>query len=213
VPLFITFEGGEGSGKSSQSRILSRRLTGLAFSNILIHEPGGTPLGERIRHLLKGSSEFPISAATELLLFNASRSQLVKDVIRPSLEQGKYVICDRFTGSTLAYQSYGRGLDIGLVRELNQFATGGLEPDIVFLLDIPSKLGLSRKNSLTRDRFEKEDLPFHQKVRDGFLKLAAQNPARWVVIDGTLPKNRITGLIWDRVSSSFNQVGNIHEGS
>jgi dTMP kinase len=204
VSLFVTFEGGEGCGKSTQSRLLSRRLTQLALSHVLIHEPGGTPLGERIRRLLKGTSEVPISAEAELLLFNASRSQLVTDIIRPSLLQGKIVICDRFTDSTLAYQSYGRGLDINKVRELNQFATGQLKPEIVFLLDVPPELGLSRKKSVMHDRFEKEDLLFHQKVREGFLKLAAQDRSRWVVLNGTLPKSRIAGLIWARLSPYLN---------
>ena len=136
MSLFITFEGGEGCGKSLQSRVLYRKLTQLAIPAILVHEPGGTPAGEKIRFLLKQACETPISPLTELLLFNASRSQLVAEVIRPALKEGKVVLCDRFADSTIAYQSYGRGLDSGTVKEVNNIACQGLKPDLTFLLDV-----------------------------------------------------------------------------
>src|SRR5450756_1530387 len=143
MPLFITFEGGEGCGKSLQSKTLFRKLERLAIPSILIHEPGGTLLGERVRKLLKQASDISISPLTELLLFNASRSQLVGEVIQTSLKKGQTVICDRFTDSTVAYQHYGRGLDLQLVHEVNRIASQGCRPNVTFLLDAPPEIGLS----------------------------------------------------------------------
>jgi dTMP kinase len=200
MSLFITLEGGEGCGKSLQSRVLYRKLTQLAIPAILIHEPGGTPLGERVRSLLKQACEIPMSPLTELLLFNASRSQLVAEVIQPALKEGKVILCDRFADSTIAYQSYGRGLDLDTVKEVNHIACQGLKPDLTFLLDVVPELGLSRKMKGANDRFEKETLAFHQKVRVGFLKIASEDPQRWVVIDSALSRTKISGLIWERVS-------------
>jgi dTMP kinase len=196
---FITFEGGEGSGKSLHSRTLYRKLTELCIPAILIHEPGGTLLGEKVRQLLKKSWQIPLSPLAELMLFNASRSQLVKEVIQPNLKEGKLVICDRFTDSTIAYQSYGRGLDITLVNTINRMASQGLKPDLTFLLDIPPETGLSRKKSNGNDRFERETIAFHKKVRGGFLKLASEEPERWYVIDATLSRKEVGHLIWDKV--------------
>ncbi len=197
---FITFEGGEGSGKSSHARKLHRKLTELSISTILIREPGGTFLGDRIRHLLKKSREISISPLAELMLFNASRSQLVKDIILPGLKQGKIVICDRYSDSTIAYQSYGRGLDIAAVKSINQLASQGLTPNLTFLLDVPPEIGLSRKRASASDRFETEDLIFHRKVRQGFLKLASEEPLRWFVIDSTLPLYEVSRRIWEKVT-------------
>lgn len=199
MSLFITFEGGEGCGKSLQSRALYRKLTRLAIPAILIHEPGGTPLGERVRFLLKQNREIRISPLTELLLFNASRSQLVAEVIQPGLKEDKIVLCDRFADSTIAYQSYGRGLDLSVVKEVNRIACQGLKPDLTFLLDVTPELGLSRKTNGAGDRFEQEAVAFHQKVREGFLQLAAEEPQRWLVIDSTLSRAQISGIIWNRV--------------
>ena len=204
MPLFVTFEGGEGCGKSLQSRILVRRLNQMAVPSILIHEPGGTPLGEKVRYLLKQACEIPISPLTELMLFNASRSQLIQEIIRPNLDAGTNVICDRFSDSTIAYQSYGRGLDLDIVREINQIASQGLKPDLTFLLDVPPEIGLSRKKTGANDRFEQEALLFHRKVREGFLKMATEEPQRWVIIDSTLNKNHIADLIWERTKSRLN---------
>lgn len=200
MKLFITFEGGEGSGKSFHSRTLYRKLTSLRIPSILIHEPGGTPLGDRVRRLLKQSRGISISPLTELMLFNASRSQLVKDVILPNLLQGNVVVCDRFTDSTIAYQSYGRGLDLKTVAPINQIAAQGLKPDLTILLDVPPKIGLSRKQAGAGDRFEQEAVIFHQEVREGFLKMASEDSQRWHVIDATLPRKDVSRRIWDRVS-------------
>lgn len=197
---FITFEGGEGCGKSTQARLLHQHLEQISVPSVLVYEPGGTPLGERIRYLLKQSRDISITPLSELLLFNASRSQVVAGVIQPALDEGKTVICDRFADSTVAYQHYGRGLDLDLVKEINRIASQGCQPDITFLLDVPPEVGLSRKRANARDRFEKEDLDFHRKVRQGFLKLADEEPGRWIVIDSTLSKPVIAGLIREKVA-------------
>ena len=198
MSLFITFEGGEGSGKSTQAGVLYRRLSKLGVPAILTHEPGGTPLGRQLRRWLKGEGE--IDAQTELLLFNASRAHLVSEVIRPALEKGTVVICDRFADSTTVYQGYGRGLDFALVEAVNNIATQGLRPDLTVLMDVHVEQGLARKG--LRDRFEREEAAFHQRVRQGYLEMAKREPERWLVIDASLPRQEITRLIWERVSRS-----------
>jgi dTMP kinase len=199
MALFITFEGGEGSGKSTQIRTLYRRLEQLAIAAVLIREPGGTLLGDRIRYILKQACEVPISPLSELLLFNASRSQLVKEVIQPALNESKVVLCDRFTDSTIAYQSFGRGLELATVIEANTLATQAVRPDLTFLLDVPPDIGLKRKGQGLNDRFEQEAIDFHRKVREGFLKLAAEEPERWTVIDSTLSREQMASIIWEKV--------------
>lgn len=200
MALFITFEGGEGSGKSLQARLLYRRLDKLALPALLTHEPGVTALGKGIARWLKWAQGITISPVAELLLFNASRAQLVAEVIQPALKKGKVVICDRFADSTIVYQGYGRGLDFQLVRTVNDAAVRGARPDLTILLDIPVKEGLARKKDKKRDRFEQETLAFHQRVREGYLKLAAAEPERWLVIDAAKSKEKIAGEIWQRVS-------------
>ena len=197
--LFITFEGGEGCGKSTQSRLLLKKLEQRNIPVVLTHEPGGTALGNEVRKALKRRRGSFISPQAELFLFAASRVQLVAELIRPALEEGKVVICDRFTYSTLVYQGYGRGLDLTAIEMVNNMATGNLNPDLIILLDISPEQGLARKRSL-KDRFELEDLSFHRRVREGYLKMAAAEPDRWLVIDASLPKGKIAEIIWDRVS-------------
>ncbi len=199
MSLFITFEGGEGCGKSAQSRALYKKLMQLSIPVVLTHEPGGTPLGDEISRRLKWAKSPDISPMTELLLFNASRAQLVDGVIKPNLAKGEVVILDRYADSTTAYQGYGRGLDLEIVKKVNKAATQGVKPDLTVLLDMPSEEGLGRKKGERRDRFEKEILAFHQKVRQGYLKLAADEPQRWLVIDATQSKERIAQIIWERV--------------
>jgi dTMP kinase len=196
---FITFEGGEGCGKSTQSRLLRKELEQENIPVVLTHEPGGTALGNELRRTLKRKRDSSISPHAELFLLAASRAQLVAEVIRPALEEGKVVICDRFTHSTMVYQGYGRGLDFTAIKMVNNMATRNLDPDLIILLDISPKQGLARKQSL-KDRFELEDLSFHRRVRDGYLKMAAAEPDRWLVIDASLPKGRVAEIIWDRVS-------------
>ncbi len=200
MSLFITFEGGEGCGKSVQAGVLSRRLSKLAVPTLLTHEPGGTPFGKRIGRWLKWSEDTDISPLTELLLFNASRAQLVAEVFQPSLGKGKVIICDRYADSTIAYQGYGRGLDLEMVKAVNDTATQGLEPGLTVLLDMSVEEGLARKRDMKQDRFEQEALSFHQRVREGYLKLAANDPPRWLVIDATQSKRKIAEIIWQRVS-------------
>ena len=199
MSLFITFEGGEGCGKSTQSRLLLEQLHQQNIPVVLTREPGGTALGNEIRRVLKREQGIPISPQAELFLFAASRAQLVADLIRPALRAGKVVICDRFAHSTLVYQGYGRGLDLTTVEMVNNMATENLKPDLAILLNISPEQGLTRKRSL-RDRFELEDLSFHRRVREGYLKMAAAEPDRWLVIDAMLPKGEIAEIIWDKVS-------------
>ena len=200
MALFITFEGGEGCGKSVQARVLYRRLSQLVIPVVLTHEPGGTPLGKKLARWLKWTQETSISPLAELLLFNTSRTQLVDEVIRPNLEKGKVVICDRYADSTTAYQSYGRGLDLEMVKAINNAATQGIKPNLTVLLDIAAEAGLARKTKKRQDRFERENIAFHQRVRGGYLKLAANDPERWLVIDATQSKRKIAEVIWQRVS-------------
>lgn len=199
MSLFITFEGGEGSGKSAQAKELYRRLLKLAVPVLLTHEPGGTPLGNKLARWLKWAQGADISPLVELLLFNASRAQLVSEVIKPDLKSGKIVICDRYADSTTVYQGYGRGLDLEMVRATNNAATQGLKPDLTILLDISAEDGLARKRK-RQDRFEQEELAFHHRVREGYLKLAAAEPQRWLMVDASQPKGQITRIIWQRVS-------------
>ena len=200
MALFIVFEGGEGCGKSTQTRALYRRLSKDGFRAVLTREPGGTRLGERVRRYLKQTGETRISPLAELFLIATARAQLVSEIIRPELEKGKTVICDRFTPSTLAYQGYGRGLNTDALREVNDIATDGMSPDLIVLLDIPIEDGLGRKKSKERDRFESESLAFHARVRRGYLDMAKADPERWLVVDGRLPKKEIEKKIWGKVS-------------
>lgn len=200
MALFITFEGGEGSGKTFQARALCRRLAKLDIPVLLTHEPGGTLIGERLARWLKRAQNIGINPHTELLMFNASRSQLVADVIRPALNDGKVVICDRYTDSTIAYQSYGRALELSVVESINNLATQGLTPGLTVMLDLPVEEGLARKKDSRRDRFERENLAFHIRVREGYLRMAADEPQRWLVIDASQSKVKIKQIIWQRVS-------------
>jgi len=211
MALFITFEGGEGSGKTVQARALYRRLQKLAIPVLLVHEPGGTSLGRKIRRWLKWSEGTDISPISELLMFNASRAQLIKDVIQPNLATGNIIICDRYTDSTTAYQSYGRGLDLEIVNSINNSATQGLKPDMTVLLDIPVEEGLERKGIRGHDRFEQENIAFHQRVREGYHEMAASEPERWLVIDASQPRRKIAEIIWDSVSGLLSREGRLRE--
>jgi dTMP kinase len=165
----------------------------------LSHEPGGTSLGKQARRYLKQTRKSEISPLAELFLFAASRAQLVAEVIRPSLARGVMVICDRYTDSTMVYQGYGRGLDLDVIQAINTMVTQGLFPDLVILLDLPVEIGLARKRSARKDRFESEELAFHHRVREGYLKMAAADPQRWLVVDATLPKKKVAQVVWERV--------------
>lgn len=199
MPLFITFEGVEGCGKSTQSRLLYRQLEKLNVPALLIHEPGITALGKKITRLIKWSKDLNITPLAELMLFNASRAQLVNDVIKPALAVRKVVVCDRFADSTVAYQGYGRGLDLNAVASVNKAATQGLVPELTILLDMPVEKGLTRKEDEAADRFHAETLAFHRRVRNGYLKIAADEPERWLVIDAIKNKEEIAEIIWQKV--------------
>ena len=203
MALFITFEGGEGSGKSTQSIVLFEHLNADGKEAVLTHEPGGTGIGEKITHLLKWSEDGRISPLAEVLLFNASRTELVSRVIKPALVGGKIVVCDRYVDSTLVYQGYGRGLTASTVKAVNAIAIQGLMPDLTFLLDLPVDDGMWRKRGTKADRFEKESLDFHRRVRDGYLTLAATEPNRWVVLNASLSKDVIADIIWNKTLAAL----------
>jgi dTMP kinase len=184
---FITIEGPEGAGKTTQAELLGGHLAGLGRQVVLVREPGGTPLGEEIRAILLQHREGGIGPRTDALLFNAARRQLVTEVIRPGLDAGRTVLCARFADSTLAYQGYGAGIPLETLRALEHAATDGLTPDLTILLDLPVEAGLARKAPGDVTRFEAEfDLDFHRRVRDGFLALAAAEPGRFAVVDAGL---------------------------
>lgn len=198
--IFVTLEGGEHAGKSTQHEALLRLVRGAGREAVACREPGGTALGERLRAALFATTpgEPPPSPEAELLTFNAARAQLVREVIRPALDRGAVVICDRFADSTVAYQQYGRGLDAGLVAAAIRVATGGLTPDLTLLLDLdPAEA--ARRVSTETDYLEREALDFHRRVRRGFLELAAADPSRWLVLDATKPAMQITHAAWERL--------------
>ena len=180
--VFLTFEGGEGAGKTTQIARLTDALTKRGYTVTRTREPGGDPFGERVRALLLDRDAAPVSAA-ELLLFAAARAQNVQTVVRPALDAGNVVLCDRFTDSTLAYQGYGRGLPLDAIRAVNAVATSGLVPHRTFLLDLPPTVGLARQSPDAQDRLDRETLDFHERVRVGFLTLADAEPGRIVVLN------------------------------
>jgi dTMP kinase len=189
---FITFEGVDGSGKTTQLKAVESYLIARGRSCISTREPGGTSLGRLIRQALLEDGKQPVASPAELFLYLADRAQHVQEVILPALEQGKVVLCDRHTDSTLAYQGYGRGIELGMLRSLNDIANRGIRPDLTLLFDCPVEIGLSRtaqrrsqvgtKRS-REDRFEREKIEFHEKVRKGFLELARAEPQRFRIID------------------------------
>ena len=197
--LFVVFEGVEGSGKTTQSKALKRALSEAGYEVTLTVEPGGTPTGERVRRWVKSATD--ITPMAELFLFSAARAALVESVIAPALEQGKVVVCDRYVYSTVAYQGYGRGLDLDTIAFLNLTATGELSPRLVVLLDMPPGQISSRKASTDLDRIERESQSFHRRVRKGYLEQARRDPDRWLVLDATEAVADISHTVWERVTS------------
>jgi len=205
--LFITFEGIEGCGKSSQARRLADRLKQLGIPLLLTLEPGGTSIGTEIRRVLLDSRNHELSPLAELLLYEADRAQHVSEVIAPALEKGKWVLCDRFFDATTVYQGCGRGLDLRFVQELNGRASFGIRPDITFLIDCPVHVGikraLERNESLLedgQDRFERERFVFHEAVRRGYLALAIEESRRFVITDGTLTEKDVEEQIFKHIA-------------
>lgn len=196
---FIAFEGPEGSGKSTQLRRLAARLEALGDTPLVTKEPGGTAVGERVRDLVLDPA-LQMHAETELLLYAASRAELVASVLKPALAAGRVVLCDRFTGATVAYQGDGRGLSQDWIGTLNARVTGGLEPHLTLLFDLPPEVGLARVAGRgAKDRLEQADLAFHERVRRGFLRQAAQNPS-WRVLDASRPEEEVEGAVWRLVA-------------
>ncbi len=184
--MLITFEGIDGCGKSSQAKLLADRLREQGIECVLVREPGGTELSEQVRTiLLEAKHRSPISDSAELLLFAAARAQLVREVIEPALKRNAVVICDRFLDSTIAYQGYGRGLPLAYIRSVNDLATGGLIPDITFLIDVPLELAIHRRKDMGDDRMESESRLFFSHVVQGYMSMAQKHPDRIHVIDGT----------------------------
>ncbi len=198
--FFISFEGSEGSGKSTQIDLLATRLEHEGYDVVVTREPGGTEIGEEIRHLLKhAQSGQGMTPETELLLFAASRAQLVREVIVPALRAGKVILCDRFLDSTTVYQGVARQLSEDPVAIINRFAVGDILPALTVVLDVPAETGLARarrRPTELPDRLEQENIDFYQRVREGYLLLARAMPSRFLVIDGTQPSEKITDLIW-----------------
>ena len=191
---FITFEGVEGCGKSTQLKRLAGRLGAGA---VLTREPGGTPIGNGVRQVLLDPANSAMAPMTELLLYFADRAQNVAEVIRPALEQGRLVLCDRHVESSLAYQGYGRGLSLAAIGQLAALATGGLRPDLIVLLEVPVVLGLLRVGRRgSHDRLESEVVEFHERVSAGFAALRACEPGRWLTLDGTRPPEEVERELW-----------------
>ena len=183
----IVFEGVEGCGKTTQIQLCSQWLESLNISVVLTREPGGTELGKDLRRLLlEKSPNKPVGEVTELLLYAADRAQHIEEELKPNLATGKYILCDRYTDSTIAYQGYGRGLNMSIINQLNQISTGGLESDLTIWLDVDVEVGLSRKRGqATLDRIEQETIAFHRRVQQGYTELAGSYPSRIMRVDGT----------------------------
>ena len=208
-PYFITLEGIEGSGKTTQLANIIEYLDKRGLAAVSTREPGGTEIADKIRHILVESHGEPVDPVAELFLYNAARVQHLLHVIRPALAKGKIVVCDRFTDSTVAYQHYGRGLDLGMVTQVNAWATQGLTPDLTYYLDCEPKLGLNRsqarlhKDGSRESRFEAESLAFHTRVRTAFLDLARRQKNRFVVIDASLEPEQVRESILQDLAKRF----------
>jgi len=212
--FFITFEGTEGSGKSTQVSVLLDRLRAVGYRVRGLREPGGTPIGEEVRHILKHSNaNAAMTAEAELLLMNASRAQLVREVIRPALANGEIVVCDRFYDSTTAYQGYGRQLDLQHVKAIVDIAVGDTRPNLTLFLHVPAEVSAERLRSrqgtlpFVRDRIEEADQKFFERVAHGFGVIAASEPQRVKFVNGTLPADIVCAKVWDIVEPLLPPVG------
>jgi dTMP kinase len=210
--FFITFEGIEGCGKTTQLRLLMERLQAAGEKVTATREPGGCPIADQMRAILLDAGNSAITPLSELLLYAAARAQHVQEVIAPALERGEIVLCDRFTDATVAYQGHGRGLDLATIAQLNQLATGGTDPALTLLIDCPVEIGLGRAlarieagSGAREERFELESIQFHQRVRQGYLGLADAFPERFIVIDGSggvaETENLVNAALADRIAN------------
>lgn len=213
MAFFITFEGIEGCGKTTQIRRLATHLEARGYSLVLTREPGGCPIADQIRSILLDAANSAMKPMAELFLYAAARAQHIAEVIAPALAAEKIVLCDRFTDATLAYQGYGRELNRALIMELNRMATGGLRPDLTILLDCPVTVGLGRATARIsgmegekEERFERESLQFHERVREGYRQLASQESDRFIIIDGsqsiTAAEKAVREAVLDRLKAS-----------
>jgi dTMP kinase len=197
---FITFEGGEGTGKSTQAAILAARLKSLGINVVLTREPGGSPGAEIMRHIILSGAAIPLGPSAEALLFAAARDDHLNTLIRPALERGDWVVCDRFSDSTRVYQGVAGNVDPRTIHAMERIVVGDTKPDLTFILDVPAAEGLRRaahrRGAAGADRFEAEALAFHEKLREGFLSLAANEPDRCIVVDATAAKEEVSVRIW-----------------
>jgi dTMP kinase len=209
LSLFVTFEGPEGSGKTTQMELLKSYLEEKGHSVLATREPGGTSIGDQIRTVLLDPCNTEMLPASEALLFSAARAQIVNEVIRPHLAQGDIVLCDRYADSTLAYQGYGHGLDLEMLHTITALATRGLKPDLTVYLDIDVEEGLRRKLTAHEagqaewNRLDQQETAFHHRVREGYLQMAAREPDRWLVVDATQTLEAIQALIRARVEAKL----------
>lgn len=209
----MTFEGPEGSGKTTQIPLLAEYLKENGYDVLCTREPGGTDISEQIREVILSSKNDSISHATEALLFSAARAQIVEQVIRPALAAGRIVLCDRYADSTIAYQGYGLGLDVQALAVITRFATGGLVPDLTFYIDVPAEIGLARKKGQAgsgaseMNRLDQKEIAYHTRVREGYLEMARQAPERWVVIDGTRSASSVQKALRERLEQELQSRG------
>lgn len=210
---FIVFEGPDGAGKSVQARLLADRLEARGVPVTYTREPGGTTLGEQVRHLVNDPGPTPRGPRADVMLYTAARAQHVEEVIRPALESGRVVVCDRYAASTMAYQGYGSGMDLELLARIQDWATGGLQPDLVVLLDVSPQTGLDRRAAGSADeltRWEDEsrfDLAFHTRVREGYLAMAAASAGRWVVLDASGDVETVAAAVDRAVAATLRRAG------
>lgn len=209
LSLFVTFEGPEGGGKTTQLHLLAEYLCQQDLDVLITREPGGTVIGDRVRAILLDPTHTEMRPASEFLLFSAARAQHVEQVIRPHLSRGGVVLCDRFADASLAYQGYGHQLDLDVLRLITRFATGGLVPDLTLLLDVPVEVGLRRKAGGDGDawnRMERKEIDYHRRVRRGYLALAAQEPERWLALDARSAPETIQAAIRQAVLARLQEV-------
>jgi dTMP kinase len=205
--MFITLEGPDGSGKTTQIRLLHDALVAAGYDVLLTREPGGTAIGDQIRAVVHDVTNVELVPTAEILLYSASRAQLVAQVIRPALAAGKIVLCDRYADSTMAYQGYGRGLDLEALSAITRFATGGLKPDLTVLLDLEPEVGLSRRQvgGDELNRMDRQELDFYQRMRQGYITLAAEEPERWIRVDASGPVEEVARAIKAAVIAKLNR--------
>ena len=200
---FITFEGIDGSGKTTQINLLEEKLSQKGISTLILREPGGTKLSEKIREILLDRENINLSPSAESLLFVAARAQLMVEKIKPSLERNQFVICDRYSDSTVAYQGYGRGLNVEYLEELNKFATDSIQPDITIILDVDPEKAAIRMASDVSDRLESTGIHFFLRVREGYYEIARRYPQRCVIIDGSRPESEVFELVLKEVNNKL----------